>query len=78
MATETQTWLRMEDGLPVLETPRLLMRVANPGEEHQIVQYLVRNRKHLEPWEQKRDRFYFTEEAWIGAPERDRAVRVGG
>ena len=68
----------MEAGLPTLHTPRLMLRIANPGEEGQIIQYLVRNRKHLEPWEPKRDRFYFTEEAWIGAPERDRAEALEG
>jgi ribosomal-protein-alanine N-acetyltransferase len=78
MATETTHWLTMDAGLPSLHTPRLMLRIANPGEEEKIVQYLVRNRKHLEPWEPKRDRFYFTKDAWIGAPERDRAEALEG
>lgn len=78
LATETTSWLTMDAGLPVLHTPRLLLRIAEPREERQIVDYLIRNQAHLQPWEPKRDRFYFTQEAWIGAPERDRAEALEG
>ena len=78
LATETLPWLTMDAGLPVLHTPRLIMRIADPGEEGRIVDYLIRNQAHLQPWEPKRDRFYYTREAWIGAPERDRAEALEG
>lgn len=71
MATETRPWLRMEGGLPTLETERMTLRIARLGEEGKIVRYLNRNREHLQPWEPMRDDFYFTMAAWLGAPERD-------
>ena len=73
MVSESPPWLSLEDGLPVLQTPRLTMRLAQPGEVLKIVRYLQRNRGHLQPWEPLRDDYYFTRAAWEGAPERDQA-----
>jgi ribosomal-protein-alanine N-acetyltransferase len=78
MQAGTAQWLAMENGLPVLTTARLILRIAEPNEEPMIVDYLRRNRDHLQPWEPKRDEAYFTEVAWFGAPERDRAEALEG
>jgi ribosomal-protein-alanine N-acetyltransferase len=63
--------LRYVDDLPVIETDRMILMIALSDHLPHIVRYLVRNRAHLKPWEPKRDAFYFTEGAWVGAPERD-------
>lgn len=63
--------LRMIDELPVIETERLILMIAMTDQVPKIVRYLRRNRAHLERWEPKRDDAYFTDAAWIGAPERD-------
>lgn len=65
-------------GLPVLETERLVLRLANLNEVPKIVRYLLRNREHLRPWEPLRSDSYFLESAWQGAPERDRAEARSG
>lgn len=74
-----QPWnLYWVDDLPVIMTARLMLRIAMVGEEPEIVDYLRRNREHLQPWEPKRDDHYFTPQAWIGAAERDqREARSG-
>lgn len=66
------TEISLKDGLPVIETERLVLRIAALNEVDKIVRYIQRNRAHLKPWEPARDERYFTESAWIGAPERDR------
>ncbi|HJP82097.1 MAG TPA: GNAT family N-acetyltransferase [Fimbriimonadaceae bacterium] len=71
MTKTVRSWLHVENGLPHLETERMQLRIARAGEAGKIVRYLIRNRAHLQPWEPKRDDFYFTEAAWIGGPERD-------
>jgi [ribosomal protein S5]-alanine N-acetyltransferase len=73
MVSESPPWLRLEDGLPVLRTPRMVLRIAQSGEAMKIVRYLEKNREHLQPWEPLRDDYYFTQAAWEGAPERDQA-----
>lgn len=68
-------WLR---GLPCIMTERMLLRIAVLGEEQEIVDYVRRNREHLEPWEPARDAGYYDLEAWSGAPERDQQEARNG
>lgn len=63
--------VRFVHELPVIETERLILLIAMSDHVGHIVRYLKRNRDHLQPWEPKREDDYFTEAAWIGAPERD-------
>lgn len=63
--------VRFVDDLPIIETDRMFLIIAMADHVGHIVRYLLRNRDHLQPWEPVRDHFYFTEAAWIGAPERD-------
>ena len=57
--------------LPVIETPRMVLRIARLNEVPKICRYLRRNREHLRPWEPLRDDNYFNDISWAGAPERD-------
>ncbi len=65
--------IRTVDGLPIIESERLIMMIATSDQVGQIVRYLRRNREHLRPWEPLRKEEYFTEDAWRTAPERDQA-----
>lgn len=63
--------IRFADDLPLIETDRMYLMIAMADQVPLIVKYLQRNREHLQPWEPLRDDHYFTDAAWIGAPERD-------
>lgn len=65
--------VRFVDDLPVIETERMILLIAMSDHVGKIVSYLRRNREHLRPWEPRRDDFYFTEPAWVAAPERDQS-----
>jgi len=71
-AYRAATEIYREEGLPVIRTERLLLRVAALNETDKIVRYVRRNREHLLPWEPLRDERFFDESSWIGAPGRDR------
>lgn len=47
-----------------IETPRLLLRLAEPGEASRLVEYLQRNRAHLAAWEPDPLPGSFTEAHW--------------
>jgi len=63
--------VRWLNGLPVITTERTILRIAAMGEEPEIVDYVRRNRDHLQPWEPLRDQDYYDLRAWLGAAERD-------
>jgi len=68
----------MAEGIPRLETDRLVLRVALLGEGHKIAEYQRRNREHLAPWEPFREERYFTDEYWESAPKRERDRAAAG
>ena len=45
---------------PVLRTPRLVCRLAEPSDAHAVLAYRLANRAHLSPWEPARDAPYYT------------------
>jgi [ribosomal protein S5]-alanine N-acetyltransferase len=70
--------LRWEDDLPVLLTPRLVLRIAREDEGAKAHAYVVRNRAYMRPWEPSRAEWCFELPYWeqtVGL-ERDRA-RLG-
>jgi len=46
--------------LPVIVTPRTVMRVPSPDDAQLLLDYKNANRAHLAPWEPARDAAYFT------------------
>ena len=50
--------------LPVLETPRLILRVPVKKDAARMARYAQENREHLGPWEPSREEAYFTEGFW--------------
>lgn len=61
--------LKWEDGLPVLETPRLRLRLARIDEAGKIARFFKKNREHIRRWEPKREAEYFTESYWQTVPQ---------
>lgn len=59
------------DGLPVIHTPRLCLRIARPNEGGKIARYLRRNREHLRPWEPLRSEAYFEDSFHEPVPAQD-------
>jgi ribosomal-protein-alanine N-acetyltransferase len=53
-----------KDLLPI-ETKRLVLRLLEPEEAHLMVQYVIDNRTHLQPWEPVRPEGFFKEELWV-------------
>ncbi|WP_188795682.1 GNAT family N-acetyltransferase [Dyella nitratireducens] len=51
--------------LPVLETPRARIRVADVTDASKMLRYRVQNRTHLSPWEPLRDTAHYTVEHCI-------------
>jgi len=49
---------------PRLETARLLLRLAEPGEAHLVVDYLERNREHLAQWEPDPPKGFYGTSYW--------------
>lgn len=49
---------------PVLETPRLCVRLAGPADVRAIIDFHARNREHLEPTEPKRPPEFHSPRAW--------------
>jgi len=47
-----------------LETPRLVLRLAEPGEAHLVVDYLDRNRAHLAQWEPEPPKGFYGTSYW--------------
>lgn len=47
-----------------LETERLILRLAEPGEAGLVVAYLERNREHLRPWEPEGPAGFYSEAYW--------------
>src|SRR5690606_2284389 len=59
---------------PILETSRLIVRLANPGDISSILEYYETNREFLEPFEPTRPRSFYTRlfwEAHLRETERD-------
>lgn len=54
-----------------LETPRLVLRLAEPDEAASVVAYLDRNREHLAQWEPEPSDGFYTERYW-----RDRLAQM--
>lgn len=50
--------------LPILQTDRLLLRPAMPGEASSVLDYYTRNREHLRPWDPAHPPGFFTEGYW--------------
>lgn len=50
--------------LPLLETPRLALFTPTPADAGRMLEYAVRNREHLAPWEPLRPAAYFTLPHW--------------
>lgn len=55
-----------------LETPRLVLRLAELGEAHLVVDYLERNRAHLAQWEPDPPRGFYGTSYW-----RERLAQMG-
>jgi ribosomal-protein-alanine N-acetyltransferase len=68
----------MREGIPAIETDRLLLRLARLDEGRKIAQFLRRNREHLAPWEPARDDAYFEDERWQDVPSRERERALAG
>lgn len=51
-------------GLPVIETDRLVLRLADDDDVESMVRFRIENADHLAPWEPKRSPDYFTQVAW--------------
>ena len=47
-----------------LETERLVLTMPQPSEAPRLVDYFVRNREHLAPWEPARTREFYTTSFW--------------
>ena len=47
-----------------LTTPRIILRPLEPGEERLMVRFHVDNRKHLEKWEPRRPKDFYTVDYW--------------
>lgn len=57
---------------PRLDTPRLVVRVAQEADVPSIVRYYRDNREHLRPWEPVRPDSFFQPEFWRARVRRDR------
>jgi [ribosomal protein S5]-alanine N-acetyltransferase len=68
--------LGWEDELPVLLTPRLVLRIAREDEGAKAHEFVVRNRVYMRPWEPTRKEWFYELEYWQGAVglERERAL----
>ncbi len=53
------------EGLPLLETPRLVLRVPTVDDVEAMLAFVTRNREHLRASEPARAEAYFTREHWI-------------
>ena len=49
-------------GLPLIQTERVTLSIARPGDYRKILSYHDVNRRHLSPWEPLREKGYFSEE----------------
>lgn len=49
---------------PVLDTERLVLRLAQQDEAEAVVDFFLRNEAHLGPWEPSRPAGFFTVEHW--------------
>lgn len=59
-----------------LETPRLVVRLAEAADVPAVVRYLQENREFLKPWEPVRPEAYYTESFWrYRIPEDHRDLR---
>ncbi|XGV96733.1 MAG: ribosomal protein S5-alanine N-acetyltransferase [Leptolyngbya sp. BL-A-14] len=56
---------------PQLATQRLIIRLANKRDAHEITRYYRTNRAFLAPFEPTRSNDFFTEEFWRGQVERN-------
>jgi ribosomal-protein-alanine N-acetyltransferase len=52
------------NNLPVLETPRLLLRVPDLDDAAAMAKFADDNREHFAPWSPRRDEAYFTVAHW--------------
>jgi len=50
----------MTTALPILRTPRCLIRLAVPADAPQLLAYRLENHEHLSPWEPMREASYYT------------------
>ena len=50
--------------LPVLTTPRLVLRVPSTGDAEELAAFVVRNREHLRPFEPTRPDTWYTSQFW--------------
>ena len=53
------------DNLPVLETPRLVLKLANLNDVREVVRFFLDNKNHLEIWEPTREKDFYTEDRWL-------------
>lgn len=60
----------MENVLPLLESNRTLVRLANGDDVRAIVHYYNENRQHLTPFEPLRATGFYTEEFWRNEVEK--------
>lgn len=60
----------MTDDLPVIDTPRLRLRLPTPADAARYLAYVTDNREHFAPWDPERDGSYFTLEHWQEELER--------
>jgi ribosomal-protein-alanine N-acetyltransferase len=51
--------------LPVLTTPRLVLRVPSAGDAEALAAFVLRNREHLRPFEPTRPDSWFTPQFWV-------------
>lgn len=65
-----------------VESDRLIMRLAKNEEIHEVLDYVTRNREHLEPYAPKVPEAYYTKERWekfitrtLEDAEKQRAMR---
>lgn len=63
----------MARSIPVLETDRLRLTLPAPAAASAVLDYYQRNRAHLEPWEPRRSREFFTRAYWSRQLEGARA-----
>ena len=50
--------------LPVLTTPRLVLRVPSAGDAEELAAFVLRNRDHLRPFEPTRPDSWYTSQFW--------------
>jgi [ribosomal protein S5]-alanine N-acetyltransferase len=46
--------------VPRIETERYVLQLITPEYASALLEYYLRNRKHLEPWEPERSESYYT------------------